>query len=204
MKWDAGSSRAGPIPSACQALTDGYLHYDLHYIHCDTEHGPRSLVGAGQLDLTDYARQTCAALNEFLIACNLHKYYTTWFPYLKLLNWTCLILDELCAWALAISDWQRSLVITIIWEFCFICRCFNTKYIFIFISFAPAPTPVNWNGWQWSRVRVIKFYSQISIKVLCTRCCMLLLLLPALLVFVKTGTCHRTSGGESNWTLVKF
>ena len=77
MKWDAGSSRAGPIPSACQALTDGYLHYDLHYIHCDTEHGARSLVGAGQLDLTDYARQTCAALNEFLIACNLHKYYTT-------------------------------------------------------------------------------------------------------------------------------
>ena len=129
MKWDAGSSRAGPIPSACQALTDGYLHYDLHYIHCDTEHGPRSLVGAGQLDLTDYARQTCAALNEFLIACNLHKYYTTWFPYLKLLNWTCLILDELCAWALAISDWQRSLVITIILEFCFICRRFNNKYI---------------------------------------------------------------------------
>ena len=116
MKWDAGSSRAGPIPSACQALTDGYLHYDLHYIHCDMEHGARSLVGAGQLDLTDYARQTCAALNEFLIACNLHKYYTTWFPYLKLLNWTCLILDELCAWALAITDWQRSLVSKIIFK----------------------------------------------------------------------------------------
>ena len=197
MKWDAGSSRAGPIPSACQALTDGYLHYDLHYIHCDMEHGARSLVGAGQLDLTDYARQTCAALNEFLIACNLHKYYTTWFPYLKLLNWTCLILDELCAWALAITDWQRSLVSKIIFK-----NMLIFENILIFFSFAPAPTPVNWNGWQWSRVRVIKFYNQISIKVPCTRCCMLLL--PALLVFVKTGTCHRTSGGESNWTLVKF
>ena len=139
MKWDAGSSRAGPIPSACQALTDGYLHYDLHYIHCDTEHGPRSLVGAGQLDLTDYARQTCAALNEFLIACNLHKYYTTWFPYLKLLNWTCLILDELCAWALAISDWQRSLVITIIWEFCFICRDVLIPNIYLYLFHSPQP-----------------------------------------------------------------